>query len=98
MTKRKTTRRGRWTYDSTTTYYGAAGWHLDGTPIVIDFMPGYIDCEPSRGMYLLYNWPGKIDGEPIATQVDRAMEIIEDDWDKACVAASINDIRSALGA
>jgi hypothetical protein len=77
---RRVRRRGRWTYNSDSTRYGVAGWHLDGTPLVIDFMPGYTDCEPSRGMYLLYNWPGR-EHEPLSTHVGHAMEVAEGEYD-----------------
>ena len=53
---------GRWTYNSESTLDGEAGWHLDDSPVVIDFMPGMTDCEPGRGLYLGYNWPGRTDG------------------------------------
>jgi hypothetical protein len=45
-------RLGRWSYDNTSTLPGVAGWHLDGSPVVIDFMPGMTDVDPGRGLYL----------------------------------------------
>ena len=81
VSKRPARRRGRWTYNSDSSYYGEAGWHLDGTPVVIDFMPGYTDCAPGRGMYLLYNFPGRAD-EPLSTHVDEAMREVEKMWDE----------------
>jgi hypothetical protein len=78
--KRRVTRRGRWTYNSDSLRYGEAGWHLDGSPLVLDFMPGYTDCGPSRGMYLLYNWAGR-EHEPVSTHARHAMETAESEWD-----------------
>jgi hypothetical protein len=76
---------GRWTYNSDSGLYGEAGWHLDGTPLVIDFMPGNHQCcnggpRCCRGCYLLYGWPGQ-EHEPVATHVGYAMECVEEWWD-----------------
>jgi hypothetical protein len=83
--RRPAHRRGRWTYDGTTGLYGEAGWHLDGTPLVIDFMPGNHQCcnggpRCCKGCYLLYGWRGN-EHEPMGTHVDYAMEVAEEYWD-----------------
>jgi len=88
-TKRPARRRGRWTYNSDSAMYGEAGWHLDGTPLVIDFMPGDHQCcnggpNCCRGCYLLYGWPGN-GHEPVGTHVDYAMECVEEWWDTLSV-------------
>jgi hypothetical protein len=79
-------RRGRWTYNSESTLYGEAGWHLDGSVIVVDFMPGRpSECwhtPPHRGEYQLHNWPGR-EWESIACTVDDAMHIVEREYDEA---------------
>jgi hypothetical protein len=82
---------GNWVYNSDSTLYGEAGWHLDGSPLVIDFMPGHHGCcngspRCCRGTYLLYNWPGR-EHEPLATHLRWAMEVAEDDWNEAVLAA-----------
>jgi hypothetical protein len=107
-TKRPARRRGRWTYDATDNHYGEAGWHLDGTPIVIDFMPGdHQCCNGGRGCchgsYLLYGWPGR-EHEAIATHVDFAMECVEGWWDKlgtegqGALVARLADYRARVAA
>jgi hypothetical protein len=83
--KRPTTRRGRWTYNGGEALYGIAGWHLDGTPLVIDFMPGNHQCCNGgrgccHGCYVLYNWPAR-SHDPVSMYVDSAMEAIEEEWD-----------------
>lgn len=82
-------RLGRWAYNSESTRYGVAGWHLDGSPVVIDFMPGFTDGAPARGMYLVYNWPNSahIDADPVATHVQDAMRAIEREWDSLLLSA-----------
>jgi hypothetical protein len=89
-------RRGRWTYNSDSTYYGQAGWHLDGaelvtgTEIVVDFMPGLpawcCHNPPHRGEYQLHNWPGR-EWDSVACTADDAMRIIEQEYDEAVLAA-----------
>ena len=73
---------GRWTYNSESTLDGEAGWHLDDSPVVIDFMPGMTDCEPGRGLYLGYNWPGRTDGWIVSKYCREAMRIVEQEWDE----------------
>lgn len=65
------------------------GLHLDGGPIVIDFMPGFTDGEPCRGMYLIYNWPNHthIDAEPVATHLREAMRAVETEWDELLLSS-----------
>lgn len=78
---------GRWVYDDSDRHWGAAGWHLDGSPVVIDFMPGDHSCcnggrRCCRGCYLLYNWPHySREHEPVATHLADAMELVEEWWD-----------------
>ena len=72
-------RRGRWTYDTGSNRYGVAGWHLDGTPLVIDFMPGH--GWDSKGEYQLYNDPCYHDHEPLDRYMDGAMRQAEEHWD-----------------
>lgn len=80
---------GRWTYDGTSNQYGIAGWHLDGGPIVLDFMPGHHGCcngGPGRcGAYLLYGWPGR-EHEPVDRYLRGAM-----DWVESQVGPSRNE-------
>jgi hypothetical protein len=84
---------GRWTYDNTSTRYGVAGWHLDDSPLVIDFMPGsrtHQNCPDCAGEYQLYNWPPGLpfdgtappvfDHQPVARYLRDAMEIVEKAW------------------
>jgi len=73
---------GRWTYNSESTLYGEAGWHLDDSPVVIDFMPGMTDCEPGRGLYLGCNWPGRAGGWIVSKYCREAMRIVEQEWDE----------------
>lgn len=80
---------GRWTYDSDSTLYGEAGWHLDGGPVVLDFMPGRpAECghfPPCRGEYQLHGWPGR-EWESIACPLRDAMQIIEEEHDELVMA------------
>jgi hypothetical protein len=85
-----TRRIGRWAYNSDSTLYGEAGWHLDGSPVVIDFMPGMTDCEPGRGLYLGYNWPGRVDGWIVSKYCREAMRIVEQAWDKSPFAEALS--------
>jgi hypothetical protein len=89
-TVRVSRRIGRWVYNSDSTYYGEAGWHLDGGPIVLDFMPGHHGCcnggpRCCRGTYLLYGWPGRLH-EPVATHLRAAMQWVEDELDEMLAA------------
>jgi hypothetical protein len=79
---------GRWAYDNTSTLYGVAGWHLDGSPVVIDFMPGVTDGEPGRGLYLGYNWPGRDDGWFISKYCAEAMRLTGREWDESPFAVT----------
>ena len=79
---------GRWTYNTESTLYGEAGWHLDGSPVVIDFMPGMTDGEPGRGLYLGYNWPGRADGWIISKHCREAMRLVEEKWAEHITAAT----------
>jgi hypothetical protein len=82
---------GRWVYNSTSTRYGIAGWHLDDSPVVIDFMPGR--GWDGKGEYQLYNWPAGtpfgqerpavFDHEPLARYLRDAMQEVEEAWDEA---------------
>jgi hypothetical protein len=77
---------GRWAYNSDSTQYGEAGWRLDGTPVVIDYMPGCQGgCNPGGrcGGYLLYGWPGRWEGEQVDRYLRGAMEQIEQEWDES---------------
>ena len=90
---------GRWTYNSDSTYYGEAGWHLDGGPVVLDFMPGLpAECPhspPCRGEYQLHGWPREIpfatacawDFMSIACRLRDAMRVIEGEWDEHLLAS-----------
>jgi hypothetical protein len=76
---------GRWVYNSDSTLYGEAGWHLDGGPVVLDFMPGNHSCciggpRCCHGCYLLYGWPGR-EHEPVAMHLRSAMQCIEEELD-----------------
>ena len=88
---------GRWVYNSDSTLYGEAGWHLTGSsgeggrPIVIDFMPGMYDGEPGRGLYLGYNWPGSHDGWIVSKWCREAMRIVEEQWDEYILATLAGD-------
>jgi hypothetical protein len=87
---RITRRRGRWAYNSESTRYGEAGWHLEDTSIVIDFMPGNHQCcnggrRCCHGCYVLHGWPGR-EHEPVSMHVDDAMEAIEQEWDEYILA------------
>lgn len=84
-------RMGRWAYNSESTQYGEAGWHLDDSPVVIDFMPGMTDCEPGRGLYLGYNWPGCDDGWIVSKWCRDAMSIVEEQWDEYLFATLAGD-------
>jgi hypothetical protein len=77
-TKRRTARRGRWTYNSRSTRYGIAGWHLDGTPLVIDFMPDH--GWDGKGEYQLYNDPCYHDHKSLDRYVNGAMREAEEHW------------------
>jgi hypothetical protein len=81
---------GRWTYNSDSTYYGEAGWHLDGTHVVIDWMPdhnGNCPHQPRhRGEYQLHGWPGRA-FESVACGFRDAMAVVEEMYDEAIVAA-----------
>jgi hypothetical protein len=79
IAKHPARRRGRWTYNSDSTMYGEAGWHLDGTPLVIDFMPGH-GCD-SKGEYQIYNDPCYWDHDPLDRYMDGAMRLAEQHWD-----------------
>lgn len=82
---------GRWAYNSDSTLYGVAGWHLDNSPVVIAFRPfrlGMTDCRPSRGLYLGYNWPGRPDGWLVAKCRRDAMRIVEREWDESPFAVA----------
>jgi hypothetical protein len=70
---------GRWVYDDTDNHYGVAGWHLDGTPLVIDFMPDH--GWDGKGEYQLYNDPCYHDHHPLDHYVDEAMQEVEEHWD-----------------
>jgi hypothetical protein len=72
-------RRGRWMYNNESTRYGVAGWHLDSTPLVLDFMPGH--GYDGRGEYQLHNDPCFMDHEPMDHYVDGAMRLAEEHWD-----------------
>jgi hypothetical protein len=86
---------GRWVYDDRDFDYGNAGWHLDGSPLVIDFMPGMTDCEPGRGMYLGYNWPGDSLGDwMLATHLREAMRVAEKRWDESPFAVAAETARA----
>lgn len=94
-------RMGRWTYNSASSLYGEAGWHLDGAHVVIDFMPGDRACcnggrNCCRGCYLLYNWPRGLqfdgtsppvyDCDPVARYLRDAMRLVEEAWHEAIFA------------
>ena len=89
---------GRWTLSDTSTRYGVAGWHLDGGPIVLDWMPACDEgCGPDTWgdehydcCWSLYGWPGREEAEPIDKYLPTAMEQIEREWahdDRACYPA-----------
>lgn len=88
--RRPVRRRGRWTYNSESTRYGEAGWHLDGTPYVLDFMPGRpSECghyPPCRGEYQLHNWPGREWGS-VACGMTDAMRVLEREYDEMILAS-----------
>ena len=89
---------GRWVYNSDSTLYGEAGWNLTGSagdggrPIVIDYTPGW-GCDDYHapgercGGYVLYNWPGEDDGEPVGRYMRDAMTEVEQRWDQSIFAA-----------
>jgi hypothetical protein len=88
--KRPAHRRGRWTYNSESSRYGVAGWHLDDSDLVIDWMPGHnAQCPHSRrcrGEYQPHNWPGR-EWESLACYVDEAMETVEREWGERILSA-----------
>jgi hypothetical protein len=103
---------GRWVYDDSDGEYGNAGWHLDGSPVVIDFMPGNHQCciggpRCCRGCYLLYNWPGNLpfcgapppvgDCEPVALYLRDAMGVVEDAWDEGLLLALASETLAVKG-
>jgi hypothetical protein len=67
---------------------------------VIDLMPGRRGCcsggpRCCRGTYLRYGWPRNVQfdgscpvfgGEPLATHLRAAMELVEREWDDALFA------------
>jgi uncharacterized protein (DUF2237 family) len=81
---------GRWTYNSNSTRYGEAGWHLEGGPVVIDFMPDHYSQCPHfphcRGEYQLHGWPGR-EWESVACRLREAMDVIEQEHDETVLAA-----------
>ena len=79
---RRPRRWGRWVYSDRNGQYGCSGWLLDGSPLVLDFMPGMTDCEPGRGLYLLYNWPGHRRERIISRWCRLAMDEVEEIWDE----------------
>lgn len=98
-------RMGRWVYNSDSTLYGEAGWHLDGSPVVLDFMPGHHGCcdggpRCCHGCYLIYGLPGYTDSEPVDRYLAGAMEWAEKEWDKVRAAklASMSITRDELAA
>ena len=78
--KRPARRRGRWTYEGQS---DVPGWHLDGTPLVLDFDPLDSSCAV-RGAYLLYGdtCAGRRFGGPVDHYLDGAMEWAEEHWDQ----------------
>jgi hypothetical protein len=74
---------GRWTYDGSEPL---PGWHLDNSPVVLDFDPGSHSCCDGGpgcrgGAYILYEWKGR-EYEPISGDLRSAMEWAERAWDK----------------
>jgi hypothetical protein len=86
-----TRRIGRWIYNSESTLYGEAGWHLKGSPIVIDFMLGADPDERGRGIYLGYNWPGVDDGWYVSRYCRDSMSRVEKQWDEFLFATLAGD-------
>ena len=91
---------GRWIYNSESTRYGEAGWHLDGGPIVLDWMPACDEgCEPGIPgaerydsehydcCWSLYGWPDRIEAEPVSRYLPDAMAQIEQEYDESIWAA-----------
>jgi hypothetical protein len=77
---------GRWTYNSDSIQYGEAGWHLNGTPLVLDFMPGRSgECPHTgrcRGSYLLYGDPcWHLHTASVGCFLRDAMRWTEEHWD-----------------
>jgi len=93
-----TRRRDRWTYNSDSSQYGEAGWHLDGTPLVLDFMPGH--GWDGKGEYQLYNDPCLINHTSVDRYMDGAMRWTEEHWDTthAGASASRTDSTSLMAA
>lgn len=77
--KRPVRRRGRWTWNTDSIKYGEAGWHLDGTPLVIDFMPGH--GYDNKGEYQIYNDPCVDNHTGLDRYMVGAMEWAEEHWD-----------------
>jgi hypothetical protein len=87
---------GRWTLNDASTLYGEAGWHLDGGPIVLDWMPaceegceeGTIDDDEHYDCcWSLYGWPGRLEADPVGRYLPEAMRQVEREWDNATFAA-----------
>jgi hypothetical protein len=91
QTRRTVAKRiGRWVYDDRDFAYGAAGWLLDGSPVVLDFMPGHCDDPASArrgGVYMLYNLPGFAGGTVISVYLRPAMDWAEREYAEAILAA-----------
>jgi hypothetical protein len=82
------TRIGRWVFSEESIQYGEAGWHLDGSPVVIDFMPDAEDYGSGiEGCFLGYNWPGRHDCWEVSMYLAEAMSIVEQEWDEFVFAA-----------
>ena len=83
-----TERAGRWVLDDESARYGEAGWHLDGGPIVLDWMPACEEgCEPGSSgrehyecCWALYGWPGRPEAKPVDRYLTAAMAWIEYEW------------------
>jgi hypothetical protein len=74
---------GRWAYDGNEP---RPGWHLDGSPVVLDYddkshacCMGAAGCR--GGAYLLSGFPGRHDWEPVDQYLRGAMEWAEKAWD-----------------
>ena len=74
---------GRWIYNGSGPL---PGWHLEDSPVVLDFDPSSHACcigGPGcrGGAYILYGWPGR-DHEPVSSDLRSAMEWAEEAWDR----------------
>lgn len=81
---------GRWIYNADDGLPGEPGWHLDGGPVVLDFMPGHHGCcnggsRCCRGCYLLSGWPERY-FEPAGRYLRDAMEWAERELDEMLAA------------